>query len=135
MDEFISQKYSLADIVNENLIFNIPIYQRLYVWDDEIVRVFMSDLKNAFLESKQKDYFIGSIVYVKNETENCYDLIDGQQRNTTLWLISNVLGNDLDNFAFVDKNRMRLKFSIRQKVTEYFNYLRNIKGANEFEDF
>lgn len=133
--EFKSHKCSLADIVSENLIFNIPIYQRLYVWDDEIVRVFMTDLKNAFLEENQKDYFIGSIVYVRNDTDKCYDLIDGQQRNTTLWLICNVLGNDLDNFAFVDKNTMRLKFSIRQKVTEYFNYLRNTKDENDFEDF
>lgn len=135
IEQIKSHKFSLADIVKENLIFNIPIYQRLYVWDNDVIRVFMTDLKNAFLESKQKDYFIGSIVYVKNDKDNCYDLIDGQQRNTTLWLISNVLGFELDNFAFADKHHLRLKFSIRHHVTEYFNCLRNKDYKNDFPDF
>lgn len=73
-------------------------------------------------------------MYVKNET-SIYDLIDGQQRNTTLWLISNVLGNDLDKFAFVDDKKMRLNFSIRTKVTEYFEYLRKTRNANNLEVF
>jgi len=134
MMELKSFKSSLSKIVENNLQFNIPIYQRLYVWDNEVVKVFLTDLKNAFLEDNQKDYFIGSIVYVKNET-SIYDLIDGQQRNTTLWLISNVLGNDLDKFAFVDDNKMRLNFSIRTKVTEYFEFLRKTRNANNLDVF
>jgi len=134
VEKFKSNKSSLAKIVYDNLQFNIPIYQRLYVWDNDIVKVFLTDLKNAFLEDNQKEYFIGSIVYVKNGN-NVYDLIDGQQRNTTLWLISNVLGHELDKFAFVDRENMRLKFSIREKVTSYFNYLRHTRSSNIFEDF
>ncbi|CAM4275981.1 DUF262 domain-containing protein [Flavobacterium terrigena] len=132
--EFKSNKSSLAEIVDNNLQFNIPIYQRLYVWDNDIVKVFLTDLKNAFFEDNKKDYFIGSIVYVKNK-DGIYDLIDGQQRNTTLWLISNVLGYDLDNFAFVNDQKMRLNFSIRKKVTEYFNYLRNTRDSITLEIF
>lgn len=134
MMEFKSFKSSLSEIVENNLQFNIPIYQRLYVWDNEVVKVFLTDLKNAFIDDNQKDYFIGSIVYVKNETL-IYDLIDGQQRNTTLWLISNVLGNDLDKFAFVDDKKVRLNFSIRTKVTEYFEFLRKTRNANNLEVF
>jgi uncharacterized protein with ParB-like and HNH nuclease domain len=129
-----SSKSSLSEIVHDNLQFNIPIYQRLYVWDNEIVKVFLTDLKNAFLETSDQDYFIGSIVYVKNDCDT-YDLIDGQQRNTTLWLISNVLGHDLDNYAFVDGEKMRLNFSIRNKVTGYFNYLRHKRDSNSVEIF
>ena len=132
--KFKSSKSSLAKIVLDNLQFNIPIYQRLYVWDNEIVKVFLTDLKNAFIEDNQKDYFIGSIVYVKNE-DNIYDVIDGQQRNTTLWLISNVLGNELDKYAFVDGGKMRLNFSIRKKVTAYFDYLRHTRDSTTFEAF
>ncbi|MEZ0128495.1 DUF262 domain-containing protein [Flavobacterium sp. LBUM151] len=132
--EFKSFKYSLSKIVENNLQFNIPIYQRLYVWDNEVVKVFLTDLKNAFFENKKNDYFIGSIVYVKND-ELIYDLIDGQQRNTTLWLLSNVLGNDLDRFAFVNDDKMRLNFSIRKKVTEYFEFLRNTRDTNNLEIF
>lgn len=134
MMEFKSFKSSLSKIVENDLQFNIPIYQRLYVWDNEVVKVFLTDLKNAFIEDNQKDYFIGSIVYVINET-SIYDLIDGQQRNTTLWLISNVLGNDLDKFAFVDDKKMRLNFSIRTKVTEYFEFLRKTRDGNNLEVF
>lgn len=132
--ELKSFKYSLSEIVDNKLQFNIPIYQRLYVWDNDVVKVFLTDLKNAYFENKQNDYFIGSIVYVKNDGL-IYDLIDGQQRNTTLWLLSNVLGNDLDKFAFVNDEKMRLNFSIRKKVTAYFEFLRNTRDTNNLEIF
>ena len=131
--EFKSFKSSISSIVANNLEFNIPIYQRLYVWDNEIVKIFLTDLKNAFLENSP-EYFIGSIVYVKNES-SIYDLIDGQQRNTTLWLISNVLGHDLDKYAFVNDGKLRLNFSIRKKVTEYFTFLRDTRNTNNLEVF
>ena len=129
-----STKSSLCKIVSDNLQFNIPIYQRLYVWDSEVIKVFLTDLKNAFLDNRQQDYFIGSIVFVKSEN-GIYDLIDGQQRSTTLWLISIVLGNKLNDYAFVDGGKMRLNFSIRENVTAYFKHILEIQDETSIKDF
>ena len=53
---------------------------------------------------------------LKNKKEeSVFDLIDGQQRFTTLWLLSIELGNDLTPFTHIEKE-LRLKFSIRKEA-------------------
>ena len=44
-----SKLYSLCSIVNElpHWHFNVPIYQRLYVWGDDKIRTLLDDLVNA----------------------------------------------------------------------------------------
>lgn len=124
MSDFSSQKLSLKEVVSKGYEFNIPIYQRLYVWEDSQIKIFLEDILNAYRNNKL-EYFIGGIVFVKEN--DFFDLIDGQQRSTTLWLLSKVLGYDLNDYAFVNKNKLRLNFSIRKNVTRYFEGLSNLK--------
>lgn len=67
--------------------FIVPDYQREYVWkaDDEVEQ-FLIDINNEFDQGakSQNNYFIGSIIIVKNKDK--YDVIDGQQRLTTVVL-------------------------------------------------
>ena len=88
--EYISTKVTLSKIVEEKIFFNVPIYQRLYVWKQAQINTLLEDLENAFLANDDK-YFLGGVMTVRND--NLYDLVDGQQRFTTLWLICNVLKN------------------------------------------
>ena len=65
----------------------MPDYQREYVWQvDDQVEQFLSDIDDEFEPgaSNQSSYFIGSIIIVKNNAK--YDVIDGQQRLTTIVL-------------------------------------------------
>jgi len=67
--------------------FLVPDYQREYVWkEDDQVEQFLADIANEFEpgSQEQRSYFIGSIIIVKNG--NKYDVIDGQQRLTTIVL-------------------------------------------------
>ncbi|RYZ87476.1 MAG: DUF262 domain-containing protein, partial [Proteobacteria bacterium] len=57
--------------------------------------------------------------------DSIFDLIDGQQRFTTLWLLSTSLGNSLTDFATVD-GELRVKFSIREDAKAYFEIFLNI---------
>ncbi|PHR92218.1 MAG: hypothetical protein COA80_14555 [Leeuwenhoekiella sp.] len=69
--------------------FVIPSYQRPYVWRDEDVIKLFDDIREAF-EADEPQYFIGSVlsaVRVEGEAR-LYELIDGQQRTTTLMLLS-----------------------------------------------
>src|SRR5690554_2845558 len=76
------QEFRLIDIFkNKNLKFRIPIYQRNYAWgEQEINRLFL-DIK----DNKQNQYYLGTLVLYKNG--DYYDVIDGQQRLTTLFLL------------------------------------------------
>lgn len=62
----------------------IPMYQREYKWTDEKIVSLINDIK-------RRDKFIGNIIL--DETDNCYEIVDGQQRVTTCFLILVALYN------------------------------------------
>lgn len=129
MDNITSDLTDIKSIVVQEYEFNIPIYQRLYVWTEEQVKTLFEDLHTAYKADKDL-YYIGGVITVNNEhSEKLYDLVDGQQRFTTLWLLSNELGESLEPFTYKD-NELRLKFAIRQNVTDYFNNIGNADRSN-----
>lgn len=71
----------------KDYFFIVPDYQREYVWKvDDQVEQFLIDIENEFepKSDNQKSYFIGSIIIVENNGK--FDVIDGQQRLTTIIL-------------------------------------------------
>lgn len=70
--------------------FLIPIYQRLYTWEAQHVDCLLQDLWEAYQQQSEAEYFIGAVVVSPTE-DGRLELIDGQQRMTTLWLIASVL--------------------------------------------
>jgi uncharacterized protein with ParB-like and HNH nuclease domain len=127
MSEFQSNLITLNDVINQQYFFNIPIYQRLYVWGKEQIYTLLDDIVAAWLENKNEFYLGGTLVIERafNELEGIqyYDLIDGQQRFTTLWLISVILKEHLVAYTQVDTKqgkRQRISFSIRPQVTKFF---------------
>ena len=139
MNNYISTVITLQDIIKNQYKFNVPIYQRLYVWGDEQIKKLLEDLKNAFLE-KQTVYYLGGVITIQNLENNSFDLIDGQQRFTTLWLISVVLqklsrieGHEFNSglFSYIayeenGRNLPRIHFSIRDEVNTLKSLLRKI---------
>lgn len=72
----------------KDFYFSVPNYQREYVWRaDDQVEQFLVDIDNEYEEENkdQQSYFIGSIIIVKNDSGK-FDVIDGQQRLTTIML-------------------------------------------------
>lgn len=125
-----SELYSLAEIVKKSPAwhFNIPIYQRLYVWGEDQVLTLLNDLVNAY-ESKEEVFFLGGILLVEQERDDgrCFDLIDGQQRFTTLWMLCHAWREELEPFLTVttDDRRIkpRLRFAIRPEVNRFLGML------------
>lgn len=73
-----------------NLI--IPEYQRPYVWGKEKSQELLKDFEEYFLDnSPDKPYYLGTILYYYNKKEGHYEVIDGQQRITTLLIIQKLL--------------------------------------------
>lgn len=69
----------------DNDKYIIPIYHRNYAWEDKEISLLIQDLGNACQKSKD-NYYIGSLVVYKRENGD-FEVIDGQQRLTTLTLI------------------------------------------------
>lgn len=84
-----STAYAAEQIPALTEAFLIPIYQRLYTWEAQHVDCLLSDLWEACQQEATAEYFIGAVVVSPNA--DGLELIDGQQRMTTLWLIASVL--------------------------------------------
>ncbi len=82
----------------------IPAYQRPYAWTEEEVVILFDDLYRFYSEEdKTESYFLGTIVIVKEDNKPNSDVIDGQQRLTTLTILlaalaSQVSGKMHDDF-------------------------------------
>ncbi|MFI3263900.1 MAG: DUF262 domain-containing HNH endonuclease family protein [Rikenellaceae bacterium] len=67
--------------------YNIPSYQRHYVWDRDNIIDLLDDICNAARNTPNDEYFLGSYVIQSKTKNGGKDLLDGQQRLTTLFLI------------------------------------------------
>ena len=87
-----SKKYTFEDWTVEkcfkNNFYVVPDYQREYVWEAEKqVAQLLNDTYDAYAADKTKEYFIGTKVVYHDTNTNTSELIDGQQRTTTLFLM------------------------------------------------
>jgi hypothetical protein len=101
-----------------NRLFSIPVYQRLYAWEDKQINDLLMDLMNS---PRNNPYYLGNITTDFNGSSLRYDLIDGQQRITTLFLLATVLvkyDNRWSGFVKVN-NDLRLLFPSREKDMQF----------------
>ena len=117
--------------------FNIPIYQRLYVWENIQVKTLISDLVSTYKHNKEnnkeKEYFLGGIVVVEHEIDRgkTFDLIDGQQRFTTLKILRELLGDEGLELDFVVRNNVWEHF--KKEDTSDIDIVRMIEAKTELE--
>ena len=130
--------------INFNQLFNdfwyvIPEYQRSYVWKADNVNELLDDLYFAFTNRPKSEYFLGSLVLRKTNqtTFNEVEVLDGQQRLTTLFLMMAVIRDITSNsdlksvshgrifqkgvsFAGIPE-RVRIIYKIRDDVGSFIN--------------
>ena len=106
-------------------IFNIPKYQRAYAWEDRQLQDFIHDLENQLLE---RDYFFGTLLLQVKESEGYYkiiDLVDGQQRITTLTIFMHILLNSLatygDEIGILKETYIKYRDEYKLRILEYDN--------------
>lgn len=94
-DLFVPTNLSLSDVfMSGDPIYQIPDYQRPYSWLDEQVEQLWDDLMESYENNKKDEsidsnYFLGSLIVVKKD--HVEDVVDGQQRLTTLLILLCVL--------------------------------------------
>ena len=80
----------------EKCIYEIPIYQRNYAWEKDEITALVQDIYDAFKKGDNKLYYIGTLVSY-NKGDQVYEIIDGQQRLTTLRLMFAALNLKTEN--------------------------------------
>lgn len=87
------KEYPLSKIFSSDFEYHIPGYQRPYSWTKEETGLLFDDLYNFFQEEKSDNYFLGSIVLIKEEQKRYAEVIDGQQRLTTLSILFSAMAD------------------------------------------
>lgn len=93
-----SDPFSVGRLFEENYPLVIPRWQRDYAWaPDEQVKYLLEDLNEFFSDArleKNRYYLLGQVIFVSNDNFEL-EIVDGQQRLTTLFLIISALHNAL----------------------------------------
>lgn len=128
-DRVETQVLTLNYIQTNEYQFSIPSYQRPYVWPDEAVLKLFKDINDARV-AKEANYFIGTVLTAIEQDEDgnsFYELIDGQQRTTTLILIALAFKMAKVDSAIAGiaafKKQPRLQFTIRDQVQQLLGSL------------
>jgi len=110
----------------ESAIYEIPVYQRNYAWEKEEIFALVQDVYNAFsTDPPKRSYYIGTLVsYYRGE--QIYEVIDGQQRLTTIFLILNALKVRCSN---------RLTYKARKKADNTIASLGNSRETYDDRDY
>lgn len=121
--------YTPALMVQENIHFSIPLYQRLFEWDVENIEVLLDDLYRAYTVAPDEEYHIGLLTTTFEK-----DLVDGQQRFTVLMLLGCILRNyDSRWNDFVAVDNPRLNFQSRPNDMAYIKRVIS-EGLYDFQD-
>lgn len=90
------KEMSIAELYNgDKATYEVPIYQRNFAWEKDEISALIQDVYDAFTTEKQT-YFIGTLVTF-HKGDQVYEVIDGQQRLTTINLLLGVLGIPFQN--------------------------------------
>ncbi len=138
----------LSELFGGRRIFNIPKYQRAFAWDEKKqLTDFLEDLHNQRIG---RDYFLGTILFQeKPDREGGFeliDIVDGQQRITSIIIFMKVLIDKLAEYVITDedetlellsetyiKYRNQYKLRVLQDDNDFFqNYILSDEDGKDF---
>lgn len=77
---------TILELFGGSVYYQIPSYQRPYSWKSEQVEALWKDIFDSF-EENEDEYFLGSVIMTRTRDNKYYDVVDGQQRMTTLMIL------------------------------------------------
>jgi len=89
-----NHKYSLEEAFRE-CFYQVPDYQREYVWTEREVCQLLDDITEQAEAGNDREYFVGTVLVSPGPHRNHFEVIDGQQRLTTFFLLLCALRNRL----------------------------------------
>lgn len=101
----------------EEDLYQIPRYQRPYSWEEFHIQQLVDDLYESWSEDRKSQYFLGSVILVKENGDTRYDILDGQQRLTTLSILYAIF-NDHFNSHLTETNKKRVRTRVRETALD-----------------
>ena len=107
---------TVSELFDHDTVYTVPIYQRNYAWRAPQIEQLISDIQDAVVR-QESGYFLGNLVVTPRENQRKdFEVIDGQQRLTTLYLLLTFLEND--GTSPLAHHQGRLQYQSRARATE-----------------
>jgi len=115
MERLNAETRTIGAILKEEFFYRIPEYQRPFSWDTDNFEDLIDDIVDA---NKEQEYFLGTIVLHRQDKEGVYDVVDGQQRLTSLKILLACLRDAVEKDKF--------KSDIQKKILQEEDVVDNI---------
>jgi hypothetical protein len=122
------QTLPLVDLFDKE--FNIPHYQRGYRWEEQEVRELLNDLWDFSKPTSKGVFYCLQPIVVQQKGDNVYDVLDGQQRLTTLYLILIFL-EERRLEDYYNSQLFKLKYQTRADSQEFLEKKKFKNGIDE----
>jgi uncharacterized protein with ParB-like and HNH nuclease domain len=135
-------KRYIKDIFAPECFYNIPEYQRPYVWGKDQVVALLDDLSSAMETNDSKEYFLGCMIWNTQKEQSSgfnyiyQDILDGQQRFITLFLLHGILRDVSNDIRLKEKviTRLRQEEDVYDNVPERNRIVFEIRDDKDFLD-
>lgn len=127
--------YNIKELLNNENKYVIPIYQRNFEWGESEIRQLILDIYDYSVDNYDKDYYIGTLIVY--DRKNNFEIIDGQQRLTTLCILLSLIKNKYEDKykKYITENyNLNLTFDSRKNSMETLKTLFN-KDKNYTEKY
>lgn len=125
---------NIKELFNSKVNYIIPIYQRNYAWEAKEIEQLIQDIIDYAKQRTKKNYYLGTLVVAKEQKEESthFSTIDGQQRLTTLSILSSVIKNEFSGEYELDWfTELNLRFSSRENSSKSLEAAFNGSFGNE----
>jgi len=103
-DDLDMELQEVEEFFDKDVHFQVPHYQRNYSWEEDHVKLLLDDLAGAMSGFPDDVYLLGQVLLSPNEKKldgldsdvSSFELIDGQQRATTVYLLFVLLLHSLN---------------------------------------
>lgn len=119
---FKTENNTYRKLIGNGLTYRIPRFQRDYSWTDEEWEDLWADILGTIQEGGEPAHYMGYLV-LQSQDEKSFDVIDGQQRLTTLSLIVLSVLKNLQRLVDEGKNPDQNKQRLEQIRNTYIGYL------------
>ncbi|MCL2603382.1 MAG: DUF262 domain-containing protein [Defluviitaleaceae bacterium] len=123
-------------IINElsQFSFYVPAYQRGYRWTSQEVADLLNDIRDfkprQILPTDDKTWYCLQPIVIKHKENNVYEVIDGQQRLTTIYLILHYLNQDYKEDSPLRDKLFEINYQTRTTTASFLKSL----GTEQEED-
>ena len=117
-DQLNPELLTVNGLFDKQASYTVPVYQRNYAWQVEQIEQLISDIHDAMSNGDEQGYFLGNLIVQRTSraSESNFEVVDGQQRLTTLYLLLTFLEKDGESPH--PHHKGRLQYESRARATE-----------------